>query len=168
MTSVSSLGRAVDAMHVTAATPNGQVTGEVTGWYAVRVAFAPGYADRVGEEELGLQVQRLARLLFAARMAAYDRIVEEHLPQPVLPVTDQDRAYDDDVASLESTGTSADGSVRIRGVAMTRWVVRIRPGLVDGVGGERVAQLVTEPANAFVRDRVAGVRRLKNLHYAGR
>jgi hypothetical protein len=48
---------------------------------------------------------------------------------------------------------------------MTHWVVHIRPGLVDGVGGERVAALVTEAANAFVRDRVAGVRRLKNLHY---
>jgi hypothetical protein len=37
VTSVSTLGQAVDAMHVTAATPNGQVTGEVTGWYDVRV-----------------------------------------------------------------------------------------------------------------------------------
>ena len=165
MTSVSSLGQAVDAMHVSASTPNGQVTGEVTGWYDVRVTFAPGYPERVGEEELALQVQRLARLLFAARMAAYDRIVEEHLPQPVLPVTDQDRAYDADVARLESTGASADGSVHISGVAMALWAVRIRPGLVDGVGGDRVAQLVTEAANACVRDRVAGVRRLKNLHY---
>ena len=107
MTSVSSLGQAIDAMHVTAVTPNGQVTGEVTGWYDVRVGFAAGYPERAGEVELALQVQRLARLLFAARMAAYDRIVEEHLPQPVLPVTDQDRAYDDDVASLESSGSSA-------------------------------------------------------------
>ncbi len=159
------LGRAIEAMHVSATTPNGQVTGEVTGWYDVRITFAPGYPERVGEAELAAQVQRLARLLFAARMAAYNHLVEEHLPQPVLPVTDQDRAYDDDVAALESTGASADGSVRISGVAMTQWVVHIRPGLVDGVGGERVAALVTEAANAFVRDRVAGVRRLKNLHY---
>jgi hypothetical protein len=163
--SVSPLGQAIDAMHVTAATPNGQVTGEVTGWYDVRVMFAPGYPERAGELELALQVQRLARLLFAARMAAYASIVEEHLPQPVLPVTEQDRAYDDDVARLESTGSSADGSVHISGVAMTQWVVQIRPGLVDGIGGEAVAGRVTEAANAFVHDRVAGVRRLKNLHY---
>jgi hypothetical protein len=141
------------------------VVGEVTGWYDVRITFADGYPERVGETELGLQVQRLARLLFAARMSAYNRIVEEHLPQPVLPVTDQDRAYDADVERLESTGQSGDGSVRISGIAMTQWAVHIRPGLVDGVGGERVAELVTEAANAFVRDRVAGVRRLKNLHY---
>jgi hypothetical protein len=165
VTADSPLGRAVEAMRVTASTPNGQVTGEVAGWYAVRIDFAPGYPERAGEVELALQVQRLARLLFAARMAAYDKIVAEHLPQPVLPVTEQDRAYDDDVASLESTGSSADDSVTIAGVAMTQWVVHIRPGLVDGVGGERVAGLVTEAANAFVRDRVAGVRRLKNLHY---
>jgi hypothetical protein len=165
VTSVSSLGQAVDAMHVTVSTANGQVTGEVTGWHDVRVTFAPGYPERVGEEELALQVQRLARLLFAARMAAYNEIVEAHLPQPVLPVTDRDRAYDADVARLESTGSSVDGSVHVSGVAMTQWVVRIRPGLVDGFGGDRVAQLVSEAANAFVRDRVAGVRRLKNLHY---
>ena len=161
----SPLGRAVEAMRVSATTPNGQVAGEVTGWYDVAITFVPGYPERVGEAELSTQVQRLARLLFAARMSAYDRLVEEHLPQPVLPVTDQDRAYCDDVAALESSGSSGDGSVRISGVAMTHWVVHIRPGLVDGVGGERVTALVTEAANAFVRDRVAGVRRLKNLHY---
>jgi hypothetical protein len=165
VTSASPLGRAIDAMHVTATTPNDQVVGEVTGWYDVRITFAAGYPERAGEVELALQVQRLARLLFAARMAAYQQIVEEHLPQPVLPVTDQDRSYDDDVARLESTGSSADGSVHISGVAMTQWAVQIRPGLVDGIGGDAVAARVTEAANAFVRDRVAGVRRLKNLHY---
>jgi hypothetical protein len=161
----SPLGRAIEAMHVTATTPNGQAVGEATGWYDVRITFADGYPERVGETELGLQVQRLARLLFAARMSAYHRIVEEHLPQPVLPVTDQDRANDADLGRLESSGQSSDGAVRISGVAMTRWAVHIRPGLVDGVGGARVAELVTEAANAFVRDRVAGVRRLRNLHY---
>ncbi|MDX6360162.1 MAG: hypothetical protein QOH37_3216 [Nocardioidaceae bacterium] len=161
----SPLGRAIEAMHVSATTPNGQVVGEVTGWYDVRITFADGYPERVGEAELALQVQRLARLLFAARMSAYHAIVEEHLPQPVLPVTDQDRAYEADVERLESTGQSGDGSVRISGIAMTQWAVHIRPGLTDGVGGARVAELVTEAANAFVRDRVAGVRRLKNLHY---
>ena len=161
----SPLGRAVEATQVSATTPNGQLTGEVTGWYDVRITFADGYPERVGETELAAQVRRLARLLFAARMATYNRLVEEHLPQPVLPLSDQDRAYEEDVAALESTGESSDGSVRISGVAMTHWAVHIRPGLVDGVGGERVAVLVTEAANTFVRDQVAGVRRLKNLHY---
>ena len=73
------LGRAIEAMRVSATTPNGQVTGEVTGWYDVRITFAPGYPERVGEAELAAQVQRLARLLFAARMAAYNHLVEEHL-----------------------------------------------------------------------------------------
>ncbi|WP_151083234.1 hypothetical protein [Nocardioides cynanchi] len=161
----SPLGRAIEAMHVSATTPNGQVAGEVNGWYDVRITCAAGYPERVGEAELAAQVERLARLLFAARMATYNRLVEEHLPQPVLPLSDQDRAYEEDVSALASTGESSDGSIRISGVAMTHWTVHIRPGLVDGVGGERVAALVTEAANAFVRDRVAGVRRLKNLHY---
>lgn len=39
-------------------------------------------------------------------------------------------------------------------MSSTRWAVHIQPGLVDGVGGARVS------------DRVAGVRRLPNLHAA--
>jgi hypothetical protein len=147
---VSPFGRAVDAMHVTAHTPNEQVFGEVNGWYDIRVSFTPGYPERVGDAEVETQLTRLGRLLFAARTREYYAILSEHLEPNPAQLTASRARFE---ASLEDevvTGTAAAGAIQVTSVGMRLWTVSVASGTVARLGGEALGEEVTRAANQLV------------------
>ncbi|MCW2792704.1 MAG: hypothetical protein JWO76_1802 [Nocardioides sp.] len=163
------LSEAVRSMRVSVSTPNGQVLGEVRGRYEVVVRFEPGYAERVGETELAGQVQRLGRLLFAHRAAAYEELKRAILqpsrsPRPRPGGETYERAYD----ALSVTGESRDGSVHVTVGGLRSWVVHIDPGAIERLGGEGVARATSEAANDLVARVVTEIKRLRLEHFGRR
>lgn len=158
---VSPFGKAMDALHVTASTPNEQLFGEVNGWYDVRISIMPGFAERAGDRETAHQLTQLARVLFAVRQKAYRALVEEHLSPPVGPMSARRRAFRDRQDATTVTGSSADGSVTVTSTGLDSWFVEIVPGSVDRLGSAGLARAATEAANQIVWQWLSSIDDLK-------
>lgn len=162
---MTSFSERVAELRVTASTPNEQVSGEIRG-DEVSVTIAHGYAERVGETELEQQLQRLARLLFAQRSHAYNRIVQDLLQPSASPHRrEEDRAFYEDYEAMTVSETSYDGAVTVTQVGLEHWSVSIQRGTVARGGGQHIARAVAEAATALIEETISTVRALNAKHF---
>lgn len=162
---MTSFAERVAELRVTASTPNEQVSGELRGG-EVSVAIAHGYAERVGEAELEQQLQRLARLLFAQRSHAYNRIVQDLLqPSTSFQPREEDAPYYEDYAAMTVSESSFDGTVTVTQVGLEHWSVSIQRGTVARCGGQHITRAVAEAASALVEETISTIRALNTKHY---
>lgn len=157
-----------DNLELRVALPNEQVLAELHGRRRVTVTILPGHAERVGEQELSGQLARLARLLFAHRAAAFQRLNKEYLGTETMqrPPRPQDEEFRRAYEALAVSGSSRDGSVTCTTLGMEHWTVDIEPGSVARLGSSGLAQATTEAANELVENALAAVRQTRHDVYA--
>ncbi len=149
---VSPFGQAVDAMHVSVTSSDGNLYAEMNGWYAVRVSIAPGHAERQNSEELEAALTRLARLLFVERTREYYRLMEVHLQPNPLSLRRLRDHLETSVQDAPVSGTAAGGQVEVASVGMRHFVVTLAPGVGASLGSEGLSSAVTTAANAMVAE----------------
>lgn len=147
---VSPFGKAVEAMRVTATAGGDALFAEMNGWYAVRVAVAPGHAEKAGDAEMSAQVARLARRLFVARTREYYRLMEIHMqPNPIMLRRARDE-FEGAVEDRQASGYAVGGAVEVTSVGMRHFVIHLEPGTCARLGSEGLAAALTSAANDMV------------------
>lgn len=127
----------IERTEVTVTTPNEKVTASVRAQRDVTVRFDPGFYATCSTLEMQENLQKVARLLFAAaRKEHLDQIREltgndvESRPEPQ---TQQDRVYYAELEQLFAEGESDDGLVTVTAVGQQNMAVTITPGVLDRV-----------------------------------
>lgn len=147
---VSPFGKAVEAMHVTATAAGDALFAEINGWYAVRVAVAPGHAERTDDVEMAAQVTQLARRIFVARTREYYRLMEIHMqPNPVMLRRARDD-FEGTVEDRQASGYAAGGAVEVTSIGMKQFVIHLEPGTCVRLGSEGLGAALTAAANDMV------------------
>jgi hypothetical protein len=157
-----------DNLELRVALPNEQVIGELHGRHRVTISVLPGHAERAGETEMEAQLARLARLLFAHRAGAFQRLNRTYLGTGHVPREErpQDERFREAYDSMAITGSSEDHSVRCSTVGLKQWTVDIRPGTIAAHGSAGLARAATEAGNDLVRSALAAVRTARHDAYA--
>jgi hypothetical protein len=157
-----------DNLAIKVALPNEQVVGELHGRHRITIAVLPGHAERAGEHEMEAQLARLARLLFAHRASAFQRLNKIYLGTGGVPREErpQDERFHRVYDEMAITGTSDDRSVRCTTVGLKQWAVDIRPGTIATQGSAGLARAATEAGNDLVRNALAAVKAARHDAYA--
>lgn len=165
----STIDNPVNSLDVTVSTPDDQAFGRVRGRTEVSIWFAPGWYARADDAEVARQLQRLGRLLFAARTREYYRLRSQAFRRTVTreaaPTTEQDRRYVEQRASLVAQASALDGRFRVSATGMAHWAVQLAPGTVAAVDEATFCAAVSAAGHALVEDQFAQVRALKQAVY---
>jgi hypothetical protein len=158
----------VERMVVRVEAPSRSVSAEMRGRDDIVVRFAPGFYQRAGTHEMQAQLEQLGRLLWAAWMREYQRIVsDEHQQtyQETRPVSQLDYEFLEKRANLVAEGRSGDGRIHIAVLGMQQWKVRVAPDAMSTMGEDEFAAQVAVAARELIGDQRAKIRELKVTTY---
>lgn len=141
---------ALDSLSVDAETPNGQVLGVLRHGSEVTIRIHHGYAERVGDREIGTQLARVARLLVAARMRELRGLQEVHLTPPTEPPRGARAELREQLEAISVSGASQDGAVEAVTLGLSTWTVTVSTGTTARLGSSGLSQAATEAANTAV------------------
>lgn len=156
-----SIGEHLNAMVVTASSPDGRIHARVTNDRRVRIWFDPGAYHGYDEKSLAHQLARLGALAWVAfsrgRSEAYRLargLSHEELAAAERPTDDPHRRrYEEELHRIESEGVSATGAVRVRTRGMTQWAVDIAAGTLGRLDEAAFIDELHSAVTALVRDR---------------
>lgn len=165
----STIDHPIDSLDVTVSTPDERAFGRVRGRTTVAVWFAPGWYDRASDTDVARQLQRLGRLLFAARMKEYYRLrslaFRRQVTREAAPTSPQDREYVGRRESLVAEASGLDGRFRVSTTGMQGWTVEVEPGTVGAVDEATFCAAASAAGTALVEDQLAKIRGLKQAVY---
>ena len=137
--------------------------------HARAVLPGPGYYEWVTVPDLEIQLTRLAKLLFVARMKEYykarSRDFEMEVTKESPPVSARDHEYVRARAALAVEGVGGGGAVRITAVGMDSWAVRLEPDVKQRLDEQSFCDAVSDAATELVTLQFAGVKALKREIY---
>ncbi|WP_341716748.1 hypothetical protein QQG74_22575 [Micromonospora sp. FIMYZ51] len=126
-----------------AVSPDHNIEARVSPDGQVEVRFQPGTFETYNENQLSYQLSRLGMLAWVAaqraRTEAY-RVAQGLTQQEVVQLAQEKprdprrERYAEDLATVEGTGVSASGAVRIRTTGMAGWSVQLESGCLRRLG----------------------------------
>jgi hypothetical protein len=130
------MGELVDRLErlaVEARSPNGVITATVRGRYQVALEFLPGAYARHTDGELAYQLGQLAAIVWVRYRREYAETVEAFHDSEDLLIEEEPRdvAFQERLALLIVTGSSAQGWITVRSRALVRWDVSVGDGAVQ-------------------------------------
>jgi len=141
----------VRALHIRVVVPGAGITATLTNHNDLVVEFSLGAYDDCSERALERHMEAMARLVCAARIDAYDRMVATM--SDGLAWSDggpEDQAITERLAELSVSGESADGRVRFETQGMRLWTVTIADGTVRTLNEFEFAQRVQQAAGRVI------------------
>jgi hypothetical protein len=169
---MDSLADQFSRMTVTATSPDGQISAEVS-WEGrvLSLKFRPGAYHRYTEVTVAHQLAQTATLLWTRQRRYYREIIDATFENPIhddAPDIDpRQRTYLDRLGKIIAEGASRDNSVRIRTEGMTRWEFTVAEGALRKLPepefvtqtSDAVAALLTHHRSQMLllRDDVYGV-----------
>jgi hypothetical protein len=159
----------LDEMRVRVSSPDGRITAELHGEYAIRVSFAPLAYQSYTEAELEAELERSAPVVYAERTrsyytalgAAHDTTV--HGERPALSI--RDKEFDAARREILAQGRSHDGSVSITSRGLRSWSVSIEEGALDRLPESAFCSRLSQAVQELIVDQLAQVRALKDRVY---
>lgn len=152
-------------MSVRVSSPNGGIFARLDGRESVQLSFAPGYYERASDHDLESQLTQVARLLWTARMRAYNTIIADEYHESIIidptPQSQLDREFYDQRDNLLATGRSSDGRIEVTVRGMRDWKVRITPGTSRELSEDAFASAAATAASQLISDQRDKVRELK-------
>lgn len=168
----STIDNPVNSLEVVVSTPDEQAFGRIRGRTEFTIWFAPGYYDKAGDSDVSWQLQRLGRLLFAARMREYYRLrslaFRRTVTREAAPVTARDHEYVERREAVVAEATALDGRFKASATGMQHWSVQIDPGTVAEVDEATFCAAVSAAGTTLVEDQFAKIRGLKTEIYDSR
>jgi hypothetical protein len=148
--------------------PSGSVSAEMRGRNDVVVSFAPGFYYRADEHEMQWQLEQLAKLLWAAWMREYQRILSDEHQQTIQesrPVSQQDYEFFEKRSNLTADGRSSDGRIHVAVRGMQEWTVQVAPDAMSTLREDEFLSQVAVAARELIGDQRAKIRELKVTTY---
>jgi hypothetical protein len=158
----------VESILVRVEAPSRSVSAEMHGRNHVIVSFAPGFYYRADEHEMQWQLEQLAKLLWAAWMREYQRIISDEHQQTIQesrPVSQQDYEFFEKRSNLVAEGRSSDGRIHLAVRGMKDWKVRVAPDAMTTMREDEFASQVAVAARELIGDQRAKIRELKVTTY---
>ncbi|NUT20698.1 MAG: hypothetical protein HOV77_16060 [Hamadaea sp.] len=141
----------VRALHVRVVVPGTGITATLTNHHELVVEFPLGAYDESSERALERHMAAMARLVCAARIDAYDRMIATMSDGPAWSDAGQEeRDIIERLAQLTVSGESSDGRVRFETQGMRSWSVTIADGTVRALNEFEFAQRVGEAAGRVI------------------
>ena len=138
----------------------------------MRLSLSPGYYEWASVADLELQLTRLAKLLFVARMRAYyvarSQDFEQEFTREPAPTTPRDEEYVRARSELAVDGVAAGGAVGISAVGMESWTVHLDRDIQRRMDEHAFCDAVSRAATRLVESQFARVRALKREIYGNR
>jgi hypothetical protein len=160
---------ALAELRAAAATPDERAFATISERTHVRFSLAPGYYEWATVPDLEMQLTRLAKLLFVARMKEYYQARSRDFSMEVTkespPVSARDHEYVRARAALAVEGVAAGGAVRITTLGMESWAVRLAPEVKQRLDEQAFCDAVSDAATELVTLQFAGVKALKREIY---
>ncbi len=160
---------ALAELRAEATTPDERAFATISERTRVRFSLAPGYYEWVTVPDLEIQLTRLAKLLFVARMKEYykarSRDFEMEVTKESPPVSARDHEYVRARAALAVEGVGGGGVVRITAVGMDSWAVRLASDVKQRLDEQSFCDAVSDAATELVTLQFADVKALKREIY---
>lgn len=158
----------VERMLVGVQTPSGRVTAQLHGSHDVRVWFAPGFYQRADRHEMQTQLEQAARLLWAARVTEYQRILSDEYEQPMAqrsPVGRLDTEFGQRREALVAQGESDDGHIAITVKGMRDWRVELTADALRALREDEFTAAVALAASKLIADQLTKIVQLRVRTY---
>ena len=158
----------VERMLVRVQSPSGSVSAELHGNDDVRVWFAPGFYQRADRHEMQTQLEQAARLLWAARVTEYQRILSDEYEQPMAersPVGRLDTEFSQRREALVAQGESDDGHIAITVRGMRDWRVELTADALRALREDEFTAGVVFAARKLIADQLAKILQLRVSTY---
>jgi hypothetical protein len=161
---MGALGERLDAIRVTATTPDGTLSAELRHRTDLRLSLAAGVYDRCDERWLEARLEQLGRLLWTRRMKAYyeaaSDVLEQKVTEEIRIRSPRDKVFRTRRDEVVAEGWSSDGWVCIAVRGMRKWEVRIADGTLDALTEDEFADTIREAAADLIHDQQDKVREL--------
>jgi hypothetical protein len=166
------IGELLQAMTVTATSPDQKIHARVFDYTRIQVGFQPWAFDRYDEAEMGFQLGRLGITAWVAwsreRTELYRRslgLTVAEAEQAQTMVYDRRRVYETVLNAIAGEGVSAGEVLRIRTVGMMQWQVDVEPGGLRRYGEHGFVGEIHSAFEALIRDRELKIITLKADHF---
>ncbi len=134
----------VKALRTRVVVPGCNLTAELTGRSQLRIEFPPGSYPQCTERGLEKCLEATCRLLCAATVTAYRKMIAD-APSP----PDGDKLYDA-LARLETDGRASDGRVRVVTRGMRTWRAFVAPGTLEALQEHEFADGVSQAVGQMI------------------
>lgn len=155
----------LDAMSITATSPDSQIKAVVRHPGTLTLHFAPGTYAHYDEATLAHQLSQLATLCMAGYVRGYREAtgrattMADDRPDP------KKREYRRELKELGNYGVSDGNNIKVRATGMMGWEVRIRPGTVARLSGEEFSAEAASALRKLVSQHRREVTKLKDKHF---
>ncbi len=166
------LSERLDRMSARAASPDGNILGELTHRTQLTLSFRGDSYDRYhSDSDLASQLTGLARLLWAAREREYFAVISDLSGEAVssepVALGRRDREYREARDEIVAEGRSADGRVRVQVRGMRQWSVHCAQGTVRALTQEQFCAAAAQATTQLIDDQTSKIRQLKDKVYEG-